>query len=182
MKFSGFTSFLEKPHMPEHSLTDVDFPIAYHITFGTYGARLHGDERGTVDRRMNEPGDPIIGQNDQWREMERRLLVCDPVWFSIEQMREAERVTPCICQRGGWALHAVAAAPNHVHVLLSAKVDGEAIRKWLKRWLGEALDKRWQRPASDSWWSKSGSVKWVWKSDYFDAAYAYVEAQKAMRD
>ncbi|MCH8164939.1 MAG: hypothetical protein IH889_04955 [Planctomycetes bacterium] len=28
-------------------------PLAYHITFGTYGTRLHGDPRGTVDRTLN---------------------------------------------------------------------------------------------------------------------------------
>ena len=27
--------------------------ITWHITFGTYGARLHGDERPTVDRNHN---------------------------------------------------------------------------------------------------------------------------------
>jgi hypothetical protein len=41
-------------------------PIAYHITFGTYGTRLHGDPRGTVDRSMNRPGDPIIGADRAW--------------------------------------------------------------------------------------------------------------------
>jgi hypothetical protein len=41
-------------------------PLAYHITFGTYGTRLHGDERGTVDRAMNKPGDPIIGADSSW--------------------------------------------------------------------------------------------------------------------
>src|SRR5438876_2474643 len=43
-------------------LSLVRYPLAYHITFGTYGMRLHGDARGTVDRRVNQPGDAIVGR------------------------------------------------------------------------------------------------------------------------
>jgi hypothetical protein len=117
-----------------------DFPLAYHLTFGTYGTRLHGDERGTVDRAMNQPGDPVIGRDEDWERMERNRLVCEPVLLTPEQRGFIERELPSICARGGWEPHAVAAAPNHVHVSLSARVEGKAIRKWLKRWLGEAID------------------------------------------
>jgi hypothetical protein len=34
-------------------ISRATFPLAYHITWGTYGTRLHGDERGTVDRSAN---------------------------------------------------------------------------------------------------------------------------------
>ena len=37
----------------------MDIPLAYHITFGTYGTRLHGNERGSVDRAHNAPGEPF---------------------------------------------------------------------------------------------------------------------------
>jgi hypothetical protein len=36
-------------------------PLAYHITWGTYGTRLHGDKRGTVDRENNAFGTPVLG-------------------------------------------------------------------------------------------------------------------------
>ena len=35
--------------------------LAFHITWGTYGTRLHGDPRGTVDRNHNHFGDPVLG-------------------------------------------------------------------------------------------------------------------------
>src|SRR5438876_12296826 len=35
--------------------------LAYHITWGTYGTRLHGDPRKTVDRQHNAYGEPILG-------------------------------------------------------------------------------------------------------------------------
>src|SRR5258707_9153427 len=85
------------------------FPMAYHITFGTYGTRLHGDERGTVDRKMNKPGEPIVGSNRDWWESERDRLKFSPVQLNGDQMRFAESILPSICARGGWNLHVCAA-------------------------------------------------------------------------
>jgi hypothetical protein len=33
----------------------------WHITWGTYGARLHGGDRPTVNRYHNKPGEPYVG-------------------------------------------------------------------------------------------------------------------------
>jgi REP element-mobilizing transposase RayT len=154
-------------------------PIAYHITFGTYGTRLHGDERGTVDRAMNEPGDPVIGADPAWWERERKKLKFEPVVLAAEEMRFAESVMPVVCERGGWAYHTGAAGPDHIHVLLSADAEGDAVRKWFKRWLGEALSARWKRPDGATWWAECGSVKWVWTSAYYRAVFRYVDGQRA---
>lgn len=35
---------------------DTDTPLAYLITFRTYGTWLHGDERGSVDKNHNKFG------------------------------------------------------------------------------------------------------------------------------
>jgi hypothetical protein len=48
--------------------------IAYHITWGTYGTRLHGDPRGTVDREHNQRGSPILGFDEhRWEQEKQRL-------------------------------------------------------------------------------------------------------------
>jgi len=153
------------------------FPRAYHLTFGTYGARLHGDPRGTIDRRMNKPGDTIVGQNEQWEAMERRLLKHPPIYLTDEQRRYAEQRLPDVCERGGWELHIVGCQRDHVHVLVSADVDGKAVRRWLKAWLGRELSARW--PIGRTWWAEGGSVRWVWTDAYFETVYRYIEPQRA---
>ena len=85
-------------------------PLAYHITFGTYGTRLHGDERGTVDRSMNQPGDPIIGRDDDWNRIERERLNFPPREFTPVQRLLIEELIPLVCNRGKWTLHTCAAA------------------------------------------------------------------------
>src|SRR5688500_5605251 len=92
-------------------------PLAYHITVGTYGTRLHGDERGTIDRSMNEPGDPIIGADNGWHFLEENRLNFTPRVLTQEQMMTVEALIPRVCVRGGWDLHTCAAGPDHVHVI-----------------------------------------------------------------
>jgi hypothetical protein len=41
----------------------MDRPIAYFITFTTYGTWLHGDERGSVDKGHNRVGTEFIAPN-----------------------------------------------------------------------------------------------------------------------
>jgi REP element-mobilizing transposase RayT len=154
-------------------------PIAYHITFGTYGTRLHGDPRGTVDRSMNGPGEPIIGADRGWWELERGRLKYEPVILTAEQMGFVESVLPEICDRGGWQFHTGAGGPDHIHNLITADADGEAVRKWLKRWLGEALSSEWKRPDGATWWAEGGSVKWVWNDAYYARVFGYVDGQRA---
>jgi REP element-mobilizing transposase RayT len=157
------------------------FPLAYHITWGTYGTRLHGDERGTVDRGMNNYGDPIIGQDGDWQRIESSLLRFPPRILNPEQRVYAEQVLPAICVRGKWNLITAAAAPDHVHILLSAAVEGKDIRKWLKRWLSDAMSGYWPLEPQQVWWAECGSVKWVWNQDYYQQVAGYVQRQRATR-
>jgi REP element-mobilizing transposase RayT len=155
------------------------FPLAYHITFGTYGTRLHGDERGTIDRSMNKPGDPIIGKCEEWEQMERARLNFQPRLFNNEQMILVESLIPRVGERGGWHLHEWAAGPNHVHNVLSANVEGDAVRKWLKRWLGQELAKLIPLQPRETFWAECGSVKWIWTDEYLRSATDYVRKQRA---
>ena len=153
-------------------------PLAYHITFGMYGSRLHGDPRGTVDRSMNKPGDPIIGRDTDWEQIERSLLRFPPVVPTSQQRRFTESIIPSICDRGGWQLHTCAAQPDHVHTLLTTTADGKTVRRLLKRWLGQALSDRWPLPPEATWWAEGGSVKWIWDQQYFENVFSYIERQR----
>ena len=157
----------------------MDCPLAYHITFGTYGTRLHGDERGTIYRAMNEPGDPIIGRDEEWRRIEQHKLKFKPRVFTIQQMSDVEQLLPLICTHGGWMHHAGAAGPDHVHEVLTGNADGVDIRKWLKRWLGEELAKIYPLLPGETFWAECGSVKWIWTDEYFRRARDYVFDQRA---
>jgi REP element-mobilizing transposase RayT len=159
----------------------TNFPLAYHITFGTYGTRLHGDDRGTVDRSQNNFGDPIIGHDKDWNSHERRLLKFAPRELTFDQRAFIETAVPKICDRGGWQFLEVAAAPDHVHNMLTGNANGNTIRKWLKRWLGESLSEHWPLQPQELWWAECGSVKWVWTQDYFNRVRDYIRRQRTTK-
>ncbi|MBI1369708.1 MAG: hypothetical protein GC162_13765 [Planctomycetes bacterium] len=159
-------------------------PLGLHITWGTYGMRLHGDERGTVCRAMNAPGEPIVGRDDQWRLEEARLLRHAPVVLSTAQRRVAQAMLIDVCAQTRCACMIGAARGDHVHVLVrsnEAAIDvkgAKTIRTLLKRRLGVELSKRWPRAAGASWWAECGSIKWVWDPTYFENVYEYIERQR----
>lgn len=155
-------------------------PLAYHITFGTYGARLHGDSRGTVDREHNGFGDSILEHDLERLQEAAGRLRFDPIYFTAEQREFLESIIPSICDRGSWQHVVSAAGPDHVHVCLIAPVvPGDRIKPWLKRWLGEALSARWPLSKGASWWAEHGSVKWIFDEAYFQNVKKYIEDQKA---
>jgi REP element-mobilizing transposase RayT len=108
------------------------------------------------------------------------MLKFPPVVLSAEQRAFVEESVSSVCKRGGWELHACAGRGDHVHVMLSAQADGEAVRRWLKAWLGQALSERWRLPQGATWWAEGGSVKSVWDPRYFDDVFRYVSGQKTI--
>jgi REP element-mobilizing transposase RayT len=98
--------------------------------------------------------------------------------LTIEQRLFAENIIPEICIRGGWTFVTAAAAGDHVHNVISASVDSKDIRKWLKRWVSEALNGKWPCEPGQVWWAECGSVKWIWNERYHARAVDYVRKQR----
>ena len=100
------------------------FPLAYFITFSCYGARLHGEESGSVDRHNNEPGSPVLESNPlrlaaDLAEMDQPPYLLDEPQRAIvlDTIREV-----CECRK--WNLLAAHVRTNHVHVVVYA--EGQA--------------------------------------------------------
>jgi hypothetical protein len=153
--------------------------LAYHITWGTYGTRLHGDPRGTVDRQHNEFGTPVLGYDEHRWEREKENLNFDPVVFTRDEMRLVESLIPGICERGHWIYRTCAAGPDHVHVILASEHNPETIRRLLKRWLSQELSSRKPLPDGAVWWAECGSIKWIDSERYLKNATKYVTDQRA---
>jgi REP element-mobilizing transposase RayT len=156
----------------------------WHITFGTYGTRLHGDARPTVDRKQNLAFEPFIYHNENRLKQNQQSLKTMPLYLSLQQRKQIETMMPAICQRGDWS-YRICAAPvdaDHVHVLLDAtcECDPDAMMKWLKRWVGEALTAKWGKPASGTWWAKCGSTKPIKDEDYLNNVYEYIRRQRTL--
>jgi REP element-mobilizing transposase RayT len=154
----------------------------WHITFGTYGTRLHGEDRPTVNRRQNDLGQIFVEPNERWVAEDRTLMKRTPVWLSHEQRVFVEESVPELCLRGCWVHKVCAAAANHVHVVLSAEetIHGKQVRSLLKRWLGQALSSRWSRRSGSDGsvgWAEGGSNIALRDRRYYEKACLYVSRQ-----
>ena len=153
-------------------------PLGYFLSWGTYGTRLHGDPRGTVDRANNDREDPVLGPDEERWEYERGKMKFSPVILTREQCLFAESTIPANCERGVWKYHTCAAAPDHVHVILASEHEPKTIRRILKRRLGQAMSEKWHLDAGATWWAECGSIKWLIDSSYFSNAIGYVSRQR----
>ena len=150
--------------------------LAYHITFGVYGCRLHGDERGTVDRRHNLYGDPVLGELPGWVTREKNLVAHTIPVLTPDHRSRVEECIPDICKKGGWLYHVAACQPEHVHALLTADFEGKAVRRWLKTWLSKEMSRVY--PEITHWWAEGGSVKHIWDETYFNEVFRYISEQR----
>ncbi len=136
-----------EPPMPE--------PLAYFLTWPTYGTWLPGDERGWIQ----------YGRGWQLPDAVRKLeaearMTEDACRFDGEQRNVVERQIAETCNVRGWELHAVNCRSNHVHVVVTAGQAPKIVRNQLKAWctrrLKELEGKR--RPAEDGPRSRFGLV------------------------
>ena len=180
-----------EPPMPE--------PLAYFLTWCTYGTWLPGDERGWIQYgRGLQPPDAVRKLEAQTRMTE------DACRLDGEQRDVVNRQIAETCNVRGWELHAVNCRSNHVHVVVTSDRAPKNVRNQLKAWctlrLKELEAKR--RPADDAprsrfglvseghastptrsvsevairenWWAERGSQRFINDSESLEAAILYV--------
>jgi REP element-mobilizing transposase RayT len=151
------------------------FPQAYHITWGTYGTRLHGCERPFVDEYHNEHGTPFP-PTDPEREFEaREAMVDDAVILTVEQRRVVDQALTELAARFEWTIHALAPKKDHTHIVITALRDGDELREALKAGASRALNALYGKRR---WWAEGGSDRYLWERSYFLNAIDYVNRQR----
>ena len=115
-----------EPPMPE--------PLAYFLTWPTYGTWLPGDERGWVEHRRGwKLPNPVRKLEAQARMIE------DACVLDAEQRQLVERTIAEHCRIRGWELHAVNCRSNHLHIVVTADVPPKLVRVQLKAWCTRRL-------------------------------------------
>ena len=115
-------------------------PLAYLLTWTTYGTWLHGDDRGSIDRLAPRgPGVPSLAPDRARARFERDELKSDPVTLSCEARCLVDRVIRKHCVFREWTIHALYVRTNHVHLVVSAPVPPEKIMGECKAWASRRL-------------------------------------------
>ncbi len=157
-----------EPPMPD--------PLAFFLTWTTYGTWLPGDERGWVDRQRGfQVPDPILK-----REAEARMTE-DACILDEEQRKIVEQTIEEHCHIRKWQMHAVNCRTNHVHVVVSANVHPKTAREQFMAWCTRRLKELERHRIGDprvevreNWWTERGSERWIGDEDSLEAAILYV--------
>jgi REP element-mobilizing transposase RayT len=155
-----------EPPMPD--------PLAYYLTWPTYGTWLPGDQRGWVKRGQGwQAPDPV-----RKLEAESRMAE-DACRLDHEQRAIVEKTVAEHCQIRGWELYAVNCRSNHIHVVVAANIKPEVVRSQLKAWCTRRLkDLERQRRhvcgVRENWWAERGSRICINDEDGLEAVIQYV--------
>ena len=115
-------------------------PLAYLITFSSYGSWLHGDDRGSVNKKHNIPGTTVI-QSNQGLNLKEKTLMKNEMYSMDEVSREiVKNAINEVCLHRGWLMHAVHVRTTHVHVVVSADQKAERVMRDFKAYSTRALN------------------------------------------
>ena len=149
-------------------------PLAYLITFRSYGTWLHGDARGSVDRFHNQYGEPVFPPNAARLGQTEVRLKRVPVVLTAAQRQSVERAIRETSDIRNWLLRALNVRTNHVHAVISTEARPDLVLNALKANATRQLrqDGCWEDSRSP--WSDGGSRRYVWTEEGLQRAIDYV--------
>jgi REP element-mobilizing transposase RayT len=148
--------------------------VVYLITFACYGAHLHGDESGSVDRTHNLPGGRMLGAEPTRLAAEAHLMT-QPI-YAMDQLRR-EVVLASIVERYAqreWSLLSAHVRENHVHVVVAGEIAPERVMNDLKAYASRLLNRKGLDTPDRKRWARHGSTRWLRNRGSVTAAIRYV--------
>ncbi len=155
-----------------------DAPLAYLITFRTYGTWLHGDDRGSTDRDHRAYDTPFVQPDIERRNIAHSRLTSPPVTLNPDQRRVVTAAIRQQCDYRGWALAAINARTEHVHIVVSSALAPERIMNTFKAYATRELRRSGQWAHATSPWSRHGSTRYLRSDESVARAVVYVNERQ----
>ena len=143
----------------------VQAAMRYFITFACYGARMHGDESGSVDQHHDVFGDRLLEHDPQRAAAERRSMNQSPYELDPDSRAVVLQALKQVCRYRGWNLLAAHVRSNHVHIIVEAEVPPEKAMNDFKAYASRALNQLGRDEPGRRRWVRHGSTRWLWKTD-----------------
>jgi REP element-mobilizing transposase RayT len=148
-------------------------PLAYFLTFHTYGTWLPGHERGSVDDEHNRLGEAFIPPDETKLERSREQMLGEPVCFNDSQRRIVLQAIVGVAEHRKWPLHAAHVRTTHVHIVVTSTLDPERTMNDFKAWATRKLREAGEFDADRVVWSRHGSTPYLWTEEQVVGAVRY---------
>lgn len=153
-------------------------PLAYFITFSSYGTRLHGDENGSVDRRHNQYGSDLIAPNSALQSYEKRVQRQPSFILKPQYRATILKAVMEVCEYRRWRHYAIHVRTNHVHVVVSADPPPEKILHDFQAYATRHLRGHDHTLKDTKIWTQHGSTKYLWNLKSLIDTISYVIHQQ----
>ncbi|MBA4182110.1 MAG: hypothetical protein C0506_16110 [Anaerolinea sp.] len=156
----------------------VPGPLAYFITFRTYGTWLPGDRRGTADRGYNAYGEPRAPRDDFLRDYAQRQMSQPPFTLSDPMRLSVAATLARICEERDWPLLALNVRTNHVHAVVAATQTPGFVMNRLKSSSTMALRGQQLAAPEARVWARHGSTRHLWTEEQVALACDYTTSRQ----
>ena len=147
----------------------------YLITFRCYGTWLHGDEKGSVDRRYhNSYGSEMIKPDVNKRAVKARLMKHGPYLLGAAERKVVENAVIEVCRVREYGLHGLNIRTNHAHVVVNNAGRPERIMDTFKAYATKGLRSAGLAGPQQRVWSRHGSTRYLWTDEHIATAVDYV--------
>ena len=155
-------------------MTSDSDPVAYFITWTTYGSWLPGDQRTWVDHPRSGHGARLFDEDKRRAAYAKSLLKQHPVVLTPQQRTCIEETIRSLCEFRKWTLHAVNCRTNHVHVVVSAPdCSPEKVLNQMKAWCSRRLNEQPDGASQTRRWTRHGSTRYLNDEDSVHRAVHY---------
>lgn len=149
-------------------------PIAYFLTWRTYGSWLPGDERGWINNDETLVGRPVGTPDsvlhDRAAEVMRdRSYVLTPAGRAV-----VGAAISGVCEHKKWRLLGCSVRTNHVHVVVGCRETPEKALGAFKAWGTRRLREAGLAGAEQDVWGRHGSTIWLWTAEEVQSKVDYV--------
>ena len=150
------------------------YSLGYLLTFTCYGTRLHGDTRGSVDRKNNRYGMPLLSPESRRSRASASRMKHLAYRLDPPAQKAAKNSMRHGCARRNWKFHAAHVRHTHAHVVLSALSDPEPILNALKSYACRGLNRCGLDRKRTKRWARGGSTVYLWTEEALARAIRYV--------
>ena len=151
----------------------MNSPLAYFITFTTYGTWLHGNKAGSIWKENSNT--KLIDVSPELENAEVGRLKNPPFVLDADQRQNVLEAILEVCCFRNWDAFAVHVRTNHVHAVISAKATSEKIMNDLKAYASRALKNSSAVTLPKKIWTRHGSTRYLWDQQALSEAVKYTK-------
>ena len=152
-------------------------PLAFFLTWSTYGSWLPGDARGWTEYHHGWQMPAPALELECHARMTEDSVRLNPLERKTVEIQVAET-----CQHRGWTLHAVNCRSNHIHVVVTAfNTKPKKVRIDLKAYATRSLRSNYDSDR-ENWWAERGSIRHIHNESTLEAAIMYTLVAQDRKD